>query len=225
MPVIKALVAARAGSLRVPNKNTRPFAGTSLIQNKLLQLLRLPILDGVVVSSDDPRVLEIARCLGCEPILRDAYFASDEVSMTEVYEHMATQCQADVIVYANCTNPLVRDTTVESLIKDFEQPQREFDSINSATKVAEFMFHENLPINYDLRRQPRSQDLPEIVALNFAVNVLERATMIARGNVVGLDPLLRVIDEVEAVDIDTELDFFVAEQIYLHKGGGGYLKS
>ena len=49
-----------------------------------------------------------------------------------------------------------------------------FDSLNSAHLVKEFLFKDNLPINYDLRHQPRSQDLPDIAALNFAINIISR---------------------------------------------------
>lgn len=76
------------------------------------------------------------------------------------------------------------------------------------------MFRDNLPINYDLRHQPRSQDLPDIMALNFAVNVLSREKMIECKNVVGVNPYLFAIDQIEATDIDNPIDFFIAENLY-----------
>lgn len=222
---IKALVAARAGSVRVPAKNTRPFAGTTLLESKLLQLKRLPVIDGVVVNSDDPSILAIAEGMGCEAVARDPYYATSEVSMSDVYTHMATRCDADVIVYANCTSPLVRDATVERLVNDFLDAGSEFDSLNTGSLVKEFLFRDNRPINYDLASQPRSQDLPDIIALNFAINILARTTMIECRNVVGRTPRLEPIDDVEAIDIDTPLDFWVAERLYLDRGGHRYLMS
>ena len=47
---IKALIPVRSGSVRVKNKNIRPFAGTTLLEIKIRQLLRIPELDGVVVN-------------------------------------------------------------------------------------------------------------------------------------------------------------------------------
>ena len=44
---VKALVAVRSGSMRVKNKNLRPFAGSSLLEVKVKQLMRIPNLDGV----------------------------------------------------------------------------------------------------------------------------------------------------------------------------------
>lgn len=216
---IKALVAVRAGSQRVKNKNIRPFAGSSLLEVKLNQLLRISELDGVVVNSDDDNMLKIAEKMGCEVIKRDAYYASNEVSMSEVYKYMAEKMDTDVIAYINVTNPLIKDGTLISAIKEFKNRYQngECDSLNSAHLIKEFMFRDGKPINYDLKKQPRSQDLPDIAALNFAVNILPKETMIECKNVVGNKPYLYVIDEVEATDIDNMIDFEFAE--YLYKKG------
>ena len=96
----------------------------------------------------------------------------------------------------------------------YQQNKGKHDSLNSAHLIKEFLFRDNLPINYDLRHQPRSQDLPDIAALNFAINILERQTMIECKNVVGYCPLIYTIDEVEATDIDNPLDFEFAEFVY-----------
>ena len=211
---IKALVAVRSGSTRVLNKNMRPFAGKNLLQIKIEQLLRIPELDGVVINSNDDEMLKLAASFGCETVKRDQYYASNSVSMSEVYRNMAEQMDTDVIVYANATNPLLEDLTISTAISVFVENDGRYDSLNSAHLIKEFLFKENLPINYDLRNQPRSQDLPDIAALNFAVNILYRDTMIECKNVVGIKPKIFLIDEVEATDIDNPLDFEFAEFVY-----------
>jgi N-acylneuraminate cytidylyltransferase len=47
-----AMVPVRAGSTRVPNKNTRPFGGTSLLQLKLKLLKKVVGITQIVVSTD-----------------------------------------------------------------------------------------------------------------------------------------------------------------------------
>ena len=223
---IKALVAVRSGSMRVKNKNLRPFAGSSLLEVKLQQLLRIPNLDGVVVNSDDAQMLQIARDMGCEAVKRDPYYASNRVSMSEVYACMAAQMEADVIAYINVTNPLLGDETIIEAIEKYRELAAEgtYDSLNSAHLVKEFLFFENQPINYDLKHQPRSQDLPDIAALNFAVNIISREKMISGKNVVGQRPYIYLIDEVEGTDIDNPIDFDFAEFVYRRQreGNAGY---
>ena len=182
---IKALVAVRSGSQRVVNKNIRPFAGSSLLEIKLNQLKRIPNIDGIVVNSNDDKMLEIASNMGCEVVKRDEYYASNQVSMSEVYRNMAENVNADVIAYINATNPLLNDRTIVRAIENYKKNISQYDSLNSAHLIKEFLFKENLPINYDLRHQPRSQDLPDISALNFAINIISREKMIECKNVVG----------------------------------------
>ena len=213
---VKALVAVRSGSMRVQNKNIRPFAGSSLLEVKLNQLKRIPNLDGIVVNSNDDQMLEIAEKMGCETVKRDPYYASNEVSMSDVYENMAQQMDTDIIAYINVTNPLLNDETIIAAIDKYKElaAAGQYDSLNSAHLIKEFMFVDNKPINYDLKHQPRSQDLPDIAALNFAVSIISKEKMIANKNVVGEKPFIYIIDEVEATDIDNQIDFDFAEFMY-----------
>ena len=207
---IKALVAVRSGSQRVVS---------SLLEIKLNQLKRIPNIDGIVVNSNDDKMLEIASNMGCEVVKRDEYYASNQVSMSEVYRNMAENVNADVIAYINATNPLLNDRTIVQAIENYKKNISQYDSLNSAHLIKEFLFKENLPINYDLRHQPRSQDLPDISALNFAINIISREKMIECKNVVGYKPNIYIIDEVEATDIDNPIDFDFAEFVYKRKNG------
>ena len=217
---IKALVSVRSGSTRVVNKNLKPFAGSNLLSLKLQQLKRIPSLDGIVVNSNDDTMLEIARENGCEAVKRDKYYATNSVSMSDVYKNMAENIDTDVIAYINVTNPLLKDETIVAAIEKYKTFLGTNVSWNSAHLIKEFLFKDNLPINYDLRHQPRSQDLPDIAALNFAINIIERDVMIENKNVVGVKPYIYVIDEVEATDIDTPLDFDFAEFVYRRQHQG-----
>lgn len=213
---IKAMVAVRSGSVRVQNKNIKPFAGSTLLDLKLQQLKRIPNLDGVVVNSNSDEMLAIAEEYGCEPVKRDEYYASNSVSMSDVYKNMAENFSGDIVAYINVTNPLLKDDTIVKAIETYKSfvESGEFDSLNSAHLIKEFMFKDNLPINYDLRHQPRSQDLPDIAALNFAISIISKEKMIECKNVVGYKPNIYVIDEVEATDIDNPIDFEFAEFVY-----------
>lgn len=213
---MKALVAVRAGSQRVQNKNIRPFAGSSLLEIKLEQLKRVGIFDGIVVNSDDDHMLQIAHNMGCETVKRDAEYASSSVSMSEVYKNMAENIDTDHIAYINVTNPLLQDESIIKAVETYKNNIGRYDSLNSAHLIKEFLFKDNKPINYDLKNQPRSQDLPDIAALNFAISIISRQAMIDCKNVVGNKPNIYIIDEVEATDIDNQIDFDFAEFMYMN---------
>ncbi|MAG12558.1 cytidylyltransferase [bacterium] len=208
---IKALIPVRSGSVRVLNKNIRPFAGSSLLELKVKQLLKIPSLDGVVVNSNSDEMLDVARGLGVETIKREEKYATSEVSMNDVYENMAENMDCDFILYINCTNPLIRTKTIEDMLQtDF----KEHDSINSAHLIKENLWKDGEPINYDPSCHPRSQDLPDIFALNFATSLISRDNMIVYKNVVGKNPLMYNISEEEGLDIDNLIDFKIAEFLF-----------
>ena len=54
-----------------------------------------------------------------------------------------------------------------------------------------------------------------MVALNFGVTVVSREDLIKNRNIIGKHPKFVVTSDVEAIDIDTPLDFYIAEQLYI----------
>lgn len=69
-------------------------------------------------------------------------------------------------------------------------------------------------MNYDLAHAPNSQNLPDVVALNFGVTVVRKEDLIKNSNIIGRNPQFVVTTEIEAIDIDIPLDFYIAEQLY-----------
>lgn len=210
----KALVAVRSGSTRVQNKNLRPFCGSNLIRVKLAQLKRIEELDGIVLNSNDDEMLAIGREMGVETVKRDPYYASNSVVMSEVFVNMAQNIDTDIIVYANVTNPLLQDDTLRSAIAFYKEHAGEYDSVNSAHALKEFMWLDGKAVNYDPANQPRSQDLPNIMCPNAAFNILPKQVMIRDRNIVSRKPYMFPIDEYEATDIDNPIDFEIAEFMY-----------
>ena len=80
--------------------------------------------------------------------------------------------------------------------------------------MKEFLWLDRKPLNYDPVHAPNSQDLPDVVALNFGVTVVRRDDLIRNSNIIGKNPQFVITDEIEAIDIDTPLDFYIAEQLY-----------
>jgi CMP-N-acetylneuraminic acid synthetase len=132
---LKALIAVRSGSERVVNKNLRPFAGSNLLELKIRQLKTIKELDGIVVNSNDERMLQIAASLGVETVKRAPEYASSSVSMSDVYKNMAENIDADIVAYCNVTNPVVETESYINAIRLFKTLGDSFDSLNSANLV------------------------------------------------------------------------------------------
>lgn len=218
--IIKALIPVRSGSKRVENKNIRPFADSNLLVIKIKQLQRIKELDGIIVNSNDNKMLAIARELGAEAVKRDEYYAGDNVT-NEMYRNIAQNCKCDIVMYSNVTSPMIEDSTISKLIQCYFEKCNEYDSVNTAHYIKEFLWLNGKPINYELDKTPKSQDLPNIMALNFAINLIDRQHLIDISHYVGKKPYLYVIDKVEAIDIDDMVDFEFAEFMYKKLRLGG----
>ena len=61
MVKITAVIPIRSGSQRVKDKNLRPFAGTTLMENKIEMLLNVPELDSIIVNTNSEEAIEIVK--------------------------------------------------------------------------------------------------------------------------------------------------------------------
>lgn len=96
MPSAVALVPARAGSLRVPGKNTRPLAGHPLLAYAIGGAQESGLFDAVVVSTDSAEIAAVARAYGAEaPGLRPAELAGASSSDIEWVLHVVAGLEAE----------------------------------------------------------------------------------------------------------------------------------
>lgn len=66
-----AIIPARGGSKRIPEKNIRNFKGKPMIAWSIEAAIASKLFDHIVVSTDDQRISEVARQFGAEtPFMR-----------------------------------------------------------------------------------------------------------------------------------------------------------
>jgi len=88
------LILARAGSKRVPNKNTRLLNGRPLIAYTVDAAIAAGCFGSIVVSTDDSRVAEIARDSGVSVDQRPSSLCGDAVRAVEVVEEYLQRTDA-----------------------------------------------------------------------------------------------------------------------------------
>lgn len=215
MKSVAAITGVRRSSKRVLNKNFRPFAGSSLFEIKLRQLLEVRGVDRVYVSSNDDLALKQAEELGAVPLFRPDELCSDDAGISQFAPYFANQIKEDSILYTLVTCPLVGAPTYDEAVREFrELDVSRYDSLASFAICREFFWKDGQPFNYDPGNQPRSQDLPPMHAFHPAITLIDRETLIRVRNVVGSAPKQFELKPYESSDIDYNLDFFVAEKIY-----------
>ena len=215
---VTAVIPVRKGSQRVKDKNLRPFANTTLLDNKLQMLLQVPELDSIIVNTNSEAAIELVELEYANTKVsyyrREEYYASSQCSGSEFFKHLGETTDTDIFIYTPCTSPFVKPETVSKCLRKYLENSDICDCVATVSSVKEFMWLDGNPVNYDPLNAPNSQNLPNIVSLNFGTTVISKNDLIENRNIIGKCPLFVETTEVEAIDIDTPLDFYIAEQIY-----------
>lgn len=214
MTKVTAVIPVRQGSQRVKNKSLRPFLDTSLLELKIKNLKKVPNIDEIIVNTDSELAIQIAVDNKISFHKREDYFASSMCSNSEFLEHLGLVTDTDIFAYCPCTSPFITPNTIKDSIDFFLKNLIEFDCLATTSQVKEFLWLDGNPINYQRDKQPNSQHLPNIIALNFGLNLISKENLILFKNIVGIKPYFKNLSDVEGIDIDTPLDFFLAEKTY-----------
>lgn len=216
-----AIVPMRHNSERVPGKNYRPLAGRPLYHHVVGTLSAVPEIDLVVIDTDSEFIID--DCAQAFPnvrvLLRPEHLRDGAIPMNDVLLNTLEQVHADTVLQTHSTNPFLKADTVSSALQLFSQPDREFDSIFSVTRLqARLWDAETRPVNHDPSVLLRTQDLPPLFIENSCFFIFTPQLLRTRSNRIGAHPLMIEMEPMEAVDIDFEEDFALASAIASAKG-------
>lgn len=181
-------------------------------------------VDRVVVSTDDEEIARIAKEAGAElPYMRPAELATDATPVVDVLQHMVRYMREhenyspDVHVLVQPTTPFVLSTDIDAAIETFfTTGANSCVSVCEVVERPEWMYRLQGDMVTPLMDTPamRGQDLPPLFRLNGAVYVTGIEVLMEKNMVFDNSSCAGVVMPRErSVDIDTILDFTVAEQI------------
>lgn len=220
---VLALITARSGSKRLPGKNVRPLGGTPLIQWTIRAALECPLVHRTVLSTDDQTIAEVARLAGCDvPFLRPPELASDTASSVDVVRHALELAGAgfEWLVLLQPTSPF---RTAHDISRGITQLQRaggtSLIAVAEPEKSPYLMFQRRddstlqsvAGIRLADLRHTRTQDLPASYEINGALYVVRIPWFLESGTLFDNDTLSLVMPRSRSANIDTALDFAVAE--------------
>lgn len=141
---IVAVIPARKNSVRLPEKNKKLFCGKPLFAWTVELALRILMINKVIVSSDDPDILEY--CLThygnhekLEVIRRPVELAQSTTPLWKVIEHIGNwlTISNDMIVILQPTSPLRNYKDIEKALYMF---QRTWEGVIPITRFNEFYY-------------------------------------------------------------------------------------
>ena len=215
---ILALVPMRHHSERIHGKNYRSFAGRPLYHHIIGSLLKCPYISGIVIDTDSLTIKEdaIANFPNIKIVDRPLHLKNGSISMNEVLLYDIDRVKADFYLQTHSTNPLLKTMTITRAIEEFFGYFPLYDSLFSVTPFQKRLWSkEGEAINHNPDVLLRTQDLPLLYEENSSIYIFSRDSIKKRHNRIGKKPMMFEIDYLEAWDIDNEIDFQIAEFLYL----------
>ncbi len=226
---ILGIIPARGGSKAVPRKNIKKLCGKPLLQFTFEAAKQSKYIDQLILTTDDAEIAETGRSIGMEvPFLRPHNFASDHIPLIEVVRHASRYFEEmgqkmDVVMSIQPTNPFLSTDTIDRAIALWLDTR--CDSVTTVAKIGKGHPYITKRIKSDQRIENfcavpeasqvrQRQDREPAYYLTGGLYLRTRALIesdTADTHHLGEDARAVLVDEIEAIDINTLFDFEYAE--------------
>lgn len=229
-PSIVALIPARSGSKRVPDKNVRPLAGHPLMAYTITAALQSEIFEAVIVSTDSEDYAAIARHYGAlTPCLRPSKLGGDLSPDFEWIEHMLTHLKKtgkefDCFSILRPTSPFRLPRTILRAWEEF-LAEKGVDSLRAVEKCKQHpgkmwavrgkRMTPLLP--FDLNGMPwhsnQYQALPPVYVQNASLEIAWSRLIFEDGTISGTVVMPFLTEGYEGFDVNHPRDWSEAEEL------------
>jgi CMP-N-acetylneuraminic acid synthetase len=230
-PLVLAVIPARGGSKSVPRKNIALLHGKPLIAYTIQAAQGSRLITHFLVSSDDAEIIETARQWGAPvPFTRPAELASDQAPTLPVVQHAIREMEAlngltyDYVVLLQPTTPLRQAADIDAALEKLMATQA--DSVVSVVDVGaihparmrQIVDDQLLELPFppgssflEQKEMQRRQELPPVYIRNGAIYAVRRDLVLQQNSMIGAVSRPYVMPEDCSVNIDSPLDFQMAE--------------
>ncbi|MEZ8470165.1 cytidylyltransferase domain-containing protein [Vibrio splendidus] len=217
---VVALIPARGGSKRLPNKNILKLMGKPLINWSIEAALECRYVDQVIVSTDSETIQTTAKhCGAYVPELRPDELSSDTATTEDVilYTLENHAIDADILILLQPTSPLRNVDHIDKSLELFIKKQAK--SIVSVTPCEHpIQWCNTLPSNGSLHgfvkpeSKKRSQDLEPYYRLNGAIYIYDVEEIRKEKRIdYYTNSYAFIMQNKYSIDIDNEQDFALAQ--------------
>jgi len=233
---IIGLIPARGGSKTIHMKNIKPLNDKPLL-SYTIEAAKKSKITRVIVSSDDEKIIEVAKENGAEvPFIRPKDLSKDITPDRPVIMHLLNWLSSnekiipDLLIFLRPTTPFKTPEIINLCIDKIKSIPK-LTSLRTITKVEStnhpyWMFkninEELIPFipNINIMNYYQRQLLPDCYRINGVVDVLKPDIVINNENHYGNHIGYVELNDFHSIDIDTELDFelsnFLIEKGYFN---------
>ena len=211
-----AIIPARGGSKRIPEKNIQFFAGLPLLVHSIIYAQQNEtLIDEIYVSTDDPTIKATALAYGAKVIDRPNHLSGDFEPTITAMKHALINIDDDVenVVLLQPTNPLRPVNLLKEAFENYQKGNHNslFTVTRNYQKFGKIVNAEFIPHNYTIGQ--RSQDLEPLYFENGLLYIT-KASLILQDIIISEKAFPLEVDHIFAnIDIDTSEDMEYAEYL------------
>lgn len=207
---IVSFIPIKLNNQRLPGKNLMDLAGIPLCNYIFQTVKQIDAIDEKYVYCSDDRIKKYIP-EGLTYLKRDSYLDGYQVKGLEIIEYFLKDVMADIYVLTHVTQPFTKATSIENALN--KVLYEGYDSAFSCVKLQDYCWYQGKPFNYDMKNIVTTQNLEPIYMETGAFFIFRREVFEKLHQRIGVKPYMHVIDQFEAVDIDTAEDFEFAKVV------------
>jgi len=215
-PLVDAFVPLKGHSARLPGKNLRPFGGQPLCHTIIHTLQAAETVGTIYVDTDSDEIAASVTPLDRVVVAkRKPHLEGDDTSVNLlIKDWLVDHPSVAVGLQTHATNPLLRSETVDAAVRALLADPAKSSLFTVTRHQARFYLRDLTPVNHNPDELLKTQDLPPLLEENSNLYIFTRDGFFERETRITPDPMLWEMDPLEAVDIDEEHDFRLAETLY-----------
>ncbi|MBE5910046.1 acylneuraminate cytidylyltransferase family protein [Pseudobutyrivibrio sp.] len=210
-----AIIPARSGSKGIKDKNIIDFDGKPMMAYSIEAAMDSNCFSQIIVSTDSTKYGSIAKEYGADVVYRDERVSNDLATTYMVIKDLYTKIEHnhDYFVLLQPTSPLRTYKHIQGAIELFEERYNDYDFLVSVKEAEHSRLLVN-PIDKDLslkyfdvdyanyRRQSYKDYVP-----NGSIFIAKIEAYFAQKHFFGAKSLAYIMNDLDSVDVDTELDY------------------
>lgn len=228
MQKVLAIIPARGGSKRIPNKNIRDFCGKPLIAYAIEQAKAHPCVDRVIVDTDSPEIASVAKQYGAEVLfLRPKELATDTAKVVDAMLYLLEflkreeQYVPEQVVILQTTSPLRRSEDIDRCFELMDKGDADVVLTICATHPRLYYLDEEqniILVNGSEAQSTNMQEWRPAYILNGCfVYVVKTEAFLREKRVITEHTKGVICDKWRSVDLDTPEEWAVAELLFKHQ--------
>ncbi len=218
MEKVVSFIPIKLNNQRLPGKNLMNLDGRPLCDYIFKTINQVDtIAEKYVYCSDEQIKAYIPD--GLSFLKRDPYLDGFQVKGLEIIDYFVKDVDADIYVLTHVTQPFTKPESIKNALD--KVLYEGYDSAFSCTCIQDYCWYKGKPFNYDMKDIVTTQNLEPIYMETGAFFIFRKEVFTKLHQRIGENPYMAVIDQFEAVDIDTADDFELAKVVAQYLKGKG----